>query len=346
MKISLRLAVSMCLLAATATIASAQFEGELTAKRRLFPEIGAGLRDVKLGPGEKLYVLSSLGLIVFDAKEHKLLTIGAPPPAPVPASSKTAPAAPAAPAFAEDFDVDASGQIYVVDRAANLIAVYSAEGSRLRSFPVNAPLSIAALPDGEVAVATLRDPHLVTVFDKNGRETREFGELEDISDRADLNRYLNSGYLASDTRGDIFYGFIFTPEPTVRQFDPNGYAMQTIQFAEIDAFASAQAARKEIERQERKGKQPVFKPILTAVGVAPPAKSGSPSTIASCVSTKTAIAKPPISSTLPTAPASTPTPSSSKKTASSSPATPRASSNSTAPTPNSLSNAPSLISSF
>lgn len=269
MKISLRLAVSMCLLAATATIASAQFEGELTAKRRLFPEIGAGLRDVKLGPGEKLYVLSSLGLIVFDAKEHKLLTIGAPPPAPVPASSKTAPAAPAAPAFAEDFDVDASGQIYVVDRAANLIAVYSAEGSRLRSFPVNAPLSIAALPDGEVAVATLRDPHLVTVFDKNGRETREFGELEDISDRADLNRYLNSGYLASDTRGDIFYGFIFTPEPTVRQFDPNGYAMQTIQFAEIDAFASAQAARKEIERQERKGKQPVFKPILTAVGVAP-----------------------------------------------------------------------------
>ena len=269
MKISLRFAVSMCLLAATATIASAQFEGELTAKRRLFPEIGAGLRDVKLGPGEKLYVLSSLGLIVFDAKEHKLLTIGAPPPAPVPASSKTAPAAPAAPAFAEDFDVDASGQIYVVDRAANLIAVYSAEGSRLRSFPVNAPLSIAALPDGEVAVATLRDPHLVTVFDKNGRETREFGELEDISDRADLNRYLNSGYLASDTRGDIFYGFIFTPEPTVRQFDPNGYAMQTIQFAEIDAFASAQAARKEIERQERKGKQPVFKPILTAVGVAP-----------------------------------------------------------------------------
>lgn len=262
----------MCLLAATATIASAQFEGELTAKRHLFPEIGAGLRDVKLGPGDKLYVLSSLGLIVFDAKEHKLLTIGATPPTTVPASSKTAPAAPAAPAapsFAEDFDVDASGQIYVVDRAANLIAVYSPEGSRLRSFPVNAPLSIAALSDGEVAIATLRDPHLVTVFDKNGRETREFGELEDISDRADLNRYLNSGYLASDTRGDIFYGFIFTPEPTVRQFDPNGYAVQTIQFAEIDAFASAQAARKEIERQERKGKQPVFKPILTAVGVAP-----------------------------------------------------------------------------
>jgi hypothetical protein len=256
----------MGLLAATAIIASAQYEGELTAKRRLFPELGAGLRAVKIGPGDKLYVLSSLGLIVFDAKEHKLMTIGSSAPAPATAASKTAPAAPT---FDEDFDVDASGQIYVADRAANLIAIYSAEGSRLRSFPVNAPLSVAALPDGEVAVATLRDPHLVTVFDKNGREIREFGEIEDISDRADLNRYLNTGYLASNIHGDILYGFIFTPEPTVRQFDRNGYATQTIQFTEIDAFASAQAARKEIERQEHKGKQPVFKPILTAVGVAP-----------------------------------------------------------------------------
>jgi hypothetical protein len=266
MKTVLRFAVSTCLLAATAMIASAQYEGELTAKRRLFPEIGAGLRDVKVGPGGSLYVLASQGLLIFDAKEQKLRAIGSPPPAAAPAASKNAPTAPT---FAEDFDVDASGLIYVADRAAHLIAIYSAEGARLRSFPVNAPLSIAALPDGEVAVATLRDPHLVTVFDKNGREIREFGELEDISDRADMNRYLNTGYLASDTRGDIFYGFIFTPEPTVRQFDRNGFSTQTIQFTEIEAFASAQAARKEIERQERKGKQPVFKPILTAVGVAP-----------------------------------------------------------------------------
>jgi hypothetical protein len=265
MKLILKFATWTCLSAAAATVAAAQFEGELTAKRRVFASIGVGLRAVKSPDGERTYVLSSQGLTVFDSKEQKLLTIGsdAAPVSPV-ASTK---AAPPGPTFAEDFDADATGQIYLADRAANQIVVYSPDGKRVRSFQVASPVSVAALPDGDVAVATMQDPHLVLVFDKNGREIREFGELEDISNRADLNRYLNAGYLASDARGELFYAFIFTPEPTVRQYDRNGFALQTIEFAEIDAFAAAQAARKEIERQEKKGKQPAFKPILTAMSV-------------------------------------------------------------------------------
>jgi hypothetical protein len=266
-KLLFKSCVFVCLLAACAAIASAQYEGELTAKRRLFPEVGVGLRAIKRGDSDKTYVLSSQGLMVFDADDHKLLTIGS-PLADVPVSKTTAPGAPAsAITFAEDFDVDAANQIYVADRAANLVVEYSADGNRIKSFHVNAPLSIATLPDGEVAVATLHDPHLILVFDKNGRDIRDFGELEEISSREDLNRYLNSGYLATDMRGNIYYAFIYAPEPTVRQYDRNGYALQTIQFTEIEAFAAAQAARKEIERQERKGKQPAFKPILTAIGV-------------------------------------------------------------------------------
>jgi hypothetical protein len=266
-KLLFKSCASVCLLAACATITSAQYEGELTAKRRLFPEVGAGLRALKRGDSDKTYILSSQGLMVFDAKDKKTLTIGS-PAAYAPASKTTAPGAPAPGiTFAEDFDVDAAGQIYVADRGANLIVEYSADGNRLKSFHVNSPLSVAALPDGEVAVTTLHDSHLVVVFDKNGRDIRDFGELEEISSREDLNRYLNSGYLATDARGNIYYAFIYAPEPTVRQYDRNGYASQTIQFTEIEAFAAAQAARKEIERQERKGKQPAFKPILTAIGV-------------------------------------------------------------------------------
>jgi hypothetical protein len=259
--------VSVCLLAATAAIASAQYEGELTAKRRLFPEVGMGLRAIKRGDSDKTYVLGSQGVMVFDAKDHKLLTIGS-ASADGSAAKTSAPGATVAgQSFAEDFDVDGAGQIYVADRAANLIVEYSADGNRLKSFHVNAPLSIAALPDGEVAVATLHESRLILVFDKNGRDIRDFGELEEISSRQDLNRYLNSGYLASDARGNIYYAFIYAPEPTVRQYDRNGYAVQTIQFTELEAFAAAQAARKEIERQERKGKQPAFKPIITAISV-------------------------------------------------------------------------------
>jgi predicted DNA-binding WGR domain protein len=266
-KLLFKSCASLCLLASTTAIASAQYEGELTAKRRVFPEVGAGLRAIKRGDSDKTYVLSSQGLMVFDAKDHKLLTIGS-PAADVPASKTSSPGSTApGQSFAEDFDVDAAGQIYVADRAANLIVEYSAEGNRLKSFHVNAPLSVAALPDGEVAVTTLHDRRLIVVFDKNGTDVRDFGELEEISSREDLNRYLNSGYLATDARGNIYYAFIYTPEATVRQYDRNGYASQIIQFTEIEAFAAAQAARREIEHQERKGRQPAFKPILTAIGV-------------------------------------------------------------------------------
>jgi len=261
-----RLAAALCFFAAAASVASAQYEGELTARRKLFPEAGPGVRAIK-HTADRTYVLGSQGLTAFDAKEKKLLTIGtsAPPPAPITGPKAVIETI----TFAEDFDVSSSGQIYVADRAANLVAVYSADGARLRSFPVNAPVSIAALPDGEVAVSTLNEPNLINVLDKNGRDIREFGELDDISDRSDLNRYLNTGYLATNAAGNLYYAFIFSPEPTVRVYDRNGYAVQTIQFTEIEAFAAAQAARKEIERQEKRGKQPAFRPILTAIGVVP-----------------------------------------------------------------------------
>jgi hypothetical protein len=251
MKMFSKFAAGMCLLGVLASIASAQYEGELTAKRRVFPDAGNGVRGLKSSAGHTC-VLSSQGLQIFDAKEQKLLTVGTPT---------------TGVSFPESFDVDGDGQIYLADRAANAIVIYSAAGQRLRSIAVQAPMSVVALPGGEIVVSNLQDPHLMVVYDKNGRDLREFGELEDISSHADLNRFLNSGFLGSDAHANIYYAFIYTPEPTVRQYDRNGFAIQSIQFTEIEAFAAAQAARKEIERQERKGKAPAFKPILTAVGV-------------------------------------------------------------------------------
>ena len=119
-------------------------------------------------------------------------------------------------------------------------------------------MAVAALPEGEVAVGTLREPHLVIVFDKNGRDVREFGDPEPLSEREEYNRYLSSGELATDAQGHLFYAFTYLPEPTVRQYDRLGYAGQDIQYTALEAMPAAQAARKEIERQESKGKQPSF----------------------------------------------------------------------------------------
>lgn len=254
----------MCLLAITASYSAAQVEDDLTAKRRLFAGIGPGLRAIKRGADGKTYILASpaLGLAVYDTAGKQVLSIGAPA-----AASALSKETRRAITFGEDCDVDVTGKIYVADRGANLVQVFSAEGRLLRSIPVNAPVAVAALPEEEVAVATMHQPHLLVVFDKNGRDVREFGDPEPISERPELNRFLNIGLLATDAQGHVYYAFRYLPEPTVRQFDRYGYAGPDVQYTALEAYPAAQAARKEIERQEKRGDTPSFKSILTAVGV-------------------------------------------------------------------------------
>jgi len=254
----------MCLLACAGGSVLAQEEGDLTAKQRLFQGIGPGLRAIKQGADGRFYILASPspGLAVFDATHKQVLSIGESP-----ASTNAGNASQALLVFGEDCDADADGKIYVADRGANLIRVFSADGSPIRSIPVKNPLSVAALPEGEIAVGTLREPHLVVVFDKNGREVREFGDPEPIAERPDLNRYLNIGRLATDAAGHLYYAFTYLPEPTVRQYDRVGYAGQDIQYTALEVWPAAQAARKEIERQEKRGDQPSVRRVLTAVGV-------------------------------------------------------------------------------
>jgi hypothetical protein len=262
MGLTLRIAAVLCLLACGASGVLAQAESELTAKTRLFPGLGPGLRAVRRGADGRTYVLASPspGLVVLDAQGKQVLAIAA--------AAVAGRAGRAAIVFGEDCDVDAEGRIYIADRGTNAVEILSPDGALLRSIPVAAPLSIAALGEGEVAVATLREPHLVIVFDRNGRDVREFGDPEQISDREDLNRFLNIGQLATDAQSHLYYAFAYTPEPTVRQYDRNGYGVgQDIQYTALEAASEAQAVRREIQRQEKHQKTPTFKRVLTAVGV-------------------------------------------------------------------------------
>jgi hypothetical protein len=256
-----RVLAVLCLFACLTGSVFAQSEGDLLAKRRVFPTVGPGLRAVKQGSDGRLYILASptLGLLVLDQNGKQVLSIQ-----PLPQTSKNQSGILV---FGEDCDVSADGKIYVADRGTNQIQVFTAEGKLIRSIPVPSPLSVAALPDGEVAVSTLKEPSLVIVFDKSGRDVREFGQTEPIAERSDLNRYLNSGRLDSDNSGHLYYAFSYLPEPTVRQFDRLGYGHEDIQYTSIEAMPVAQAARKEIQRIEHRGDQPTFKRILTGIGV-------------------------------------------------------------------------------
>jgi len=259
----------LCVILAAGWPAAAQVDADLVAKRRLFAPIGPGLKQIREGADGKIYVLASPfpGLVVFSPEARRLLTMREASGLPEAALAEAKASGEVLVEFGEDCDVDADGTIYIADRAGNSVQVYSSQGRHIRTIAVSAPLAVAALPEGEVAVATLRQPALVSVFDKNSRLVREFGESEPLTERQDLNRFLNTGELASDAQGHLYYGFHFLPEATVRQFDRFGYAGGDLRYAAIEAAQEAAAVRREIQRQERRGDAPHFKQVMTAMGV-------------------------------------------------------------------------------
>jgi hypothetical protein len=259
-------AAAVSLLGIVVATAASTVDDELIPIRRVFPAIGPGLRAIRHGVEGKYYLLASpnVGVVIFDGQEKQLGVVGAPPPAPVAGKAGRA-----AIVFGEDCDVDAQGRVYVADRGLNLVTVFSAQGDLLRSIPADGPLSVASLPEGEVAITTLHSSHLVTVFGPDGRLAREFGQPEELSTRNDLNRYMSSGRVSSDPQGRIYYGYTYLPEPLVRQFDRFGYAGTDFEFTGLDAYPEAQAARKEIIRQEKRADPPSFLPVITAFGVDP-----------------------------------------------------------------------------
>ena len=262
------LAVTAALLAVVGVLwaGPSEIDDDLMASRRVFPKIGAGLRAVRHAVNGNYYVLISptVGVAVFDAKEKQLFLLGAPPEPAVAGKADRSPIT-----FGEDCDVDPQGNVYVADRGSNLVTVFAPDGRQLRSFPVTSLISLAALPDDEVAVTTLKQSHLVTVYGANGKVVREFGDAESFSARPELDRYVNLGRVLSDPQGHVYYGFTYRPEPLVRQFDRFGYAGMDFEFNSLDAFPEAQAARKAIEREEKRSDPPTLPPLLTAFGVDP-----------------------------------------------------------------------------
>ena len=242
---------------------SIQIEQQVNALRRLFPEISGGVRAVKSGANGELLVLLPQKILVYDAKGAKIREVPASP-----RSSKTPPAL----MYGEAFDVDAAGKLYVADRGAGMLRIFSATGDLERSIPVESPTGVVVLSGGEVAVASVAPTGLITVFDLQGKVQRQFGDSLDLADTPALNLFLNSGRLAADAAGNLYYAFTFAPEPTFRKYDRFGYAAYENSLKTLDFLGAAEAARKRIARRDNGDTVDLLQDI-TALGVDPQAQT-------------------------------------------------------------------------
>jgi hypothetical protein len=166
-------AAGLCLTGALCPVKAQQVDDDLMARRRVFKPIGPGLRALRRGPDGTVYVLISPGssVSVFDAKGALLKKIPDYAQNQGPASQDLR-----AIQFGEDMDVAANGTLYVADRGADEIKIWEQSGNA-RAFHVSAPLSLAALLEGEVAVATQNNPRLVTEWKAGSRNRRPGGTL-------------------------------------------------------------------------------------------------------------------------------------------------------------------------
>lgn len=237
-----------------------QFESDLVAKKHLFPSVSAGIHMVRRGPGGSYYVLAAPApaVMIYDSKGARAGQV------PSDAASKIKGAALV---YGESFDVDQDGRVAVCDRGANAVKIYGADGSLAASIPVHTPVSVVFLSGGELAVSSPSYDHLVTVYDLTGKTTRDFGDREEIADRAEVNSQVNFGHLAADAAGNTYYSFDFLPEPTVRKFDRAGYLSMEISLATPEFQPAAQAARKAIARSDTG--VPSLHRIISALGVDP-----------------------------------------------------------------------------
>ena len=170
-------------------------EQDITAAKRLYPEIGAGVWSIKRGPAGHYYVLVGRSVLVFGDDQEKLKEI--PPP------TKDFRGAPPL-VYGVAFDVDSAGRVYVADRAANILRIFSPDGSSLLNISFPAPTGIAVLPSGEIVAASANSNHLITVFDSRGRELRTVGDQVEFTENHTFNHFLNVGHLTADTANNIY----------------------------------------------------------------------------------------------------------------------------------------------
>jgi hypothetical protein len=235
-------------------------ELQITARSRLFPEIAAGISEMKRDAAGHTYVLAApptfISIYAAGGKRAGQIPQSAAPGSRI--------------VFAQDFDLDDHGRILVADRGGNSVKIFASDGSFAGAIPVQAPNSIVALPGGGFAVTTLTSKRLISVFDAEGKPIASFGDpVAPSGVPPDLILLYNRGRITGDPTGHIYFAFTYCPTPTIRQYDRSGYLGYQISLAPAEFGLATLDQRKDIFGIERASSDVSLHTVINALGVDP-----------------------------------------------------------------------------
>jgi len=234
------------------------FTREIAARARVFPAIGPGVSAIKRDAAGHYYILAApaKAIEIYGTDGNRIGQI----PNTNSHGSKIV--------YASDIDIDAEGRLFVVDRGANVVRIFQADGSPVRTVPVAAPLSVAALSGGEFAATSLRSEKLVDIFDAQGALARTFGDIPAVPEGHEREALLSPGRLYGDGAGQIYFVFTNMPDPTIRKYDRFGYAAYEISLSASEFKPPPGARQWTTVTIGKEGAAPP-KPVIRALAVDP-----------------------------------------------------------------------------
>ena len=183
-------------------------------RARVFASVGPGVTALKRDSAGRYYILAKPATVisVYDAEGNRI------------GQTPNANSHGAVIRYAVDIDLSSSGNLFVADRGANAIEIFSPDGSLVAKVPVVAPTSVVALSGGQFAVTSLTSTRLVQIIDERGKVIRSFGDPQYITeDEAGKDRVIDWGKITGDSAGGLYFAFTSLPQPTVRKYDRFGY---------------------------------------------------------------------------------------------------------------------------
>jgi hypothetical protein len=214
LRVSAAIALGLLIVAACPPIRAQQIRTVVEPRARIFPSVGAGVMAIKRDSAGRYYILAKPANVIsiYNGEGTRIGQI------------PNARSAGAVIRYAVDIDLGPDGNLFVADRGANAIEIFSPAGPLVDKVAVVAPTSVVALPGGQFAVTSLTSAHLVQIIDERGKVVRSFGDPQYITeDEAAKNRVIDWGKIVGDSAGGVYFAFTSLPQPTLRKYDRFGY---------------------------------------------------------------------------------------------------------------------------